>query len=191
MARGYVKLQSLGLQFQHDIMSKVQGMVDEKVLAILKNFAHDLCEEFKRNRLFYNVTGNTYTSFYVDIYHKGKFVALVTSAEGEDMPTRPTLKEGEVYNLPQYYEGDDVDDDHPFRASTGKGGQWGPNLFYGRRGKFGRPSADWAVICVCPVEYAKFVDTIFKTVYETYETMPDLFSASVIEIKYSTINDEV
>lgn len=156
----------------------------------MKHLANDVCKSFKKNRRFFNITGNTYTSFYAVVFHRGKQMYIATSSENEDPPTRVTLKEGEKYDLEQYYDGKKVDKKHPYTGKIGKGGQWGPNLFYGRMGKFGRSEGEWALMCVCPVEYARFNTNILKTVYETYEGFDEMVGARVMLVKNSSVDFE-
>ena len=189
MARGYTKRLSLGLQFEHDFAFKIKNIAHDKVFSIMKKTANDLVESFKKNKKFFSVTGNTFTSFYASVYYKGKMQYMARSVKGEENPTRKTLKEGEAYDLDYYYDGP-VEGD-PYVGDKGKGGQWGPNLVYGRLGKFDRPSGDWAIMCVCPVEYAKYNKRIFETVYNTYEMLPDLFSVNVMYVSKSIFNNDL
>mgnify|MGYP004512834029 CR=1 FL=1 len=181
---------SLGAQFEHQVKSRIENMAYENILAMMQKLAHKVVLAFKENRKFYNITGNAYTSFYSSVYYKGKMVYMVRSAKGEKSPTRVTLAEGEAYNLPYYYGGDAVDKGKPYVGRDGGGRQWGPNLVYGRIGKVKSTGKDWALVAICPVEYAIFNkdNRIFETVYETYEEFPDLFDLCVIEVKQSTIN---
>lgn len=183
----YVRRKSLGVEFLHQAKGRLEKFTNEKIYGIMKQMAHYVVDAFKANRQFYNVTGNTFTSFYAIVYYKGKMKYVVQSAEGEKSPTRATLAKGEFYDLDYYYDGGAVKG-KPYKGKEGKGGQWGPNLIYGRMGKFGKPTEDWGLMCVCPIEYAKFNEKILKTMYETYEEYPNLFSASILAINDSTFN---
>lgn len=184
---GYERRLSLGLQFEHEMLGKINKYAYERAYAIMKKAADKVVEAFKKNREFYNVTGNTFTSFYASVYYRGKLMYVSRSADGEAPPTRPTLRKVEIYDKPSYYEGDEADP--PFRGKTGKGGQWGPNLIYGRIGKF-KPGGEWALMCVCPVEYAKFNEKIVETVYSTYEDVPFLLQIGIAETN-GTINFDI
>lgn len=182
---------SLGAQFEHQIKARIEKAAYDKTLALMQELAHKVVASFKANRKFYNITGNAFTSFYAAVYYKRKMIYMVRAVKGEKAPTRVTLAEGEAYNLPYYYEGDAVDPAKgAYVGKDGGGRQWGPNLVYGRIGKVKSTGKDWALVAICPVEYAIFDkdNRIFETVYETYEQFPDLFDMSVMEVKSSTIN---
>lgn len=186
----YRKRDSLGIMFNQKMVPLIKKMTYEKQLILMKHLANDVCKSFKKNREFYNITGNTYTSFYAVVFHQGKQMYIASSSENEAPPTRVTLKKGETYDLPQYYGGDSIGDKHPYTGKIGKGGQWGPNLFYGRMGKFGRPDGEWSLMCVCPVEYARFNENILKTVYETYEGFDKMVGLRVMLVKNSSVDFE-
>lgn len=177
---------SLGAQFEHQIRTRVEKITYEKTLALMQEFAHRIVNYFKENRQFCNITGNAYTSFYSAVYYKGKLKYMVRAAKGEKTPTRVTLAEGEKYNLPYFYDGHKNDG---YKGKKGGGHQWGPNLVYGRIGKDKPSGKDWAIVAVCPVEYAIFDEDnrIFETVYDTYEAFPDLFDASIMYADMSDI----
>ena len=65
-----------------------------------------------------------------------------------------------------------------------------PNLIYGRLGRAKSTGKDWALVAICPVEYAVFdkENRIFETVYNTYESLPDMFDACVVYANSSTFN---
>lgn len=178
---------SLGAQFEHQINPRVEKLAYDKMLAIMQELAHRTVNYFKENRTFYNITGNAYTSFYAAVYYKGNLVYMVRASKGEKAPTRVTLAEGEKYNLPFYYDGGE---NKGYTGSVGGGHQWGPNLIYGRIGKVKSSGKDWALVAICPVEYAVFdkENRIFETVYNTYESLPDMFDACVVYANSSTFN---
>ena len=175
-----VSRQSLGEQFNTVVAKRIRQMRYDKTLAIMKGLCHDTLRAFNANKKFYSVTGNTITSFSVGVFYKGKLVYSAYNADDMDSPTRKTLKKGEVYNLPTYYEGGEASE-HPYRGGEGSGGQWGPTLGAYRLQRLRSNAKDtWNIVAVCPVEYSKFNDKIMKTLYETYEEFPDLFSANII-----------
>lgn len=178
---------SLGAQFEHQIKSRIENLSYDRMLAIMQELAHRTVNYFKENRTFYNITGNAYTSFYAAVYYKGKLIYMVRASKGEKAPTRVTLAEGEAYNLPTFYDGEK---NNGYKGRIGGGHQWGPNLVYGRIGKVKASGKDWAIVAVCPVEYAIFDDEnrIFETVYSTYEALPDMFDSCVVYASNSTIN---
>lgn len=180
------KRESLGVQFEHQLATRIKDLSYEKTLAMMEELAHRIVDYFKENREFDNITGNAFTSFYVEVSYKGKRKYLVRSSSGEKSPTRVTLAEGEEYNLPYYYDGNPNDG---YVGTAGGGHQWGPNLLYGRAGRIKATGKDWSIVAVCPVEYARFakLNHIFKTVYATYEAIPDVFDAKVVFAKKSTI----
>lgn len=186
---GMVSRQSLGEQFNTVVAKRIRQMRYDKTLAIMKGLCHDTLRAFNANKKFYSVTGNTITSFSVGVFYKGKLVYSAYNADDIDSPTRKTLKKGEVYNLPTYYEGGEASE-HPYRGGEGGGGQWGPSLGRYRLQRLRSDVHDtWNIVAVCPVEYAVFNERIMKTLYETYEEFPDLFSANIIYARGQNIRE--
>ncbi len=169
---------SLGEQFNTVIGKRIRQMTYEKTLTLLKGVCHDAVAAFQANREFYNITGNTITSFSVGLFYKGKRVYAEYLADEKMEPTRPTLRKGEKYDLPEYYDGHPVD--KPYTGTFGHGGQWGPTLGKSRLSRAkSRVRDTWNIVAVCPVEYAKYNQRIFSTMYNTFAMFPDLFSANV------------
>lgn len=180
-----VRRSSLGSQFNTVIGKRIRQMSYVKTFDILSGLCDDLVKSFVANKQFYSVTGNTVTSFSVGLYYKGKRVHASYAADFMENPTRKTLKKGEAYDLPIYYDGGNVTDPSgtkgPFVGSFGHGGQWGPTLGKSRISRaHSRVRDTWNIIAVCPVEYAVYNNKIFETMYNTYEEMPDLFTSQII-----------
>lgn len=179
---------SLGAVFKQVIGKRVQSTAYAKTLAIMKDFADEVIKAFKSNREFYNITGNAYTSFTVGVFYKGSLVHIASVSDDEDEPTRATLREGEAYNLLEYYDGGAAEP--PYEGKTGHGGQWGPTLGpYRVRRERGRVRDTWSVVCVCPVEYATYNKRIYDTMTQTMLDFPSLFSASVLYVRHQSIGE--
>lgn len=86
---GYERRLSLGLQFEHEMLGKINKYAYERAYAIMKKAADKVVEAFKKNREFYNVTGNTFTSFYASVYYRGKLMYVSRSADGEALQPVP------------------------------------------------------------------------------------------------------
>ena len=184
-----VKRLSLGEQFRANIGRKIRYIGYRKSLELVCLACDNVVLGFDYYRRFYNRTGNAYTSFTGGVFYNGKLMYEKSVGDNEEKPTMKSLKEGQVYPLDYYYKGNPVDKKHPYIGEVGKGGQWGPNLIYGRIGKF-KPGGEWALMCVCPVEYAKFNERIVETVYSTYEDVPFLLQIGIAETN-GTINFDI
>lgn len=151
-----VKRDSLGLQFRATIGKKIMFVSRMKMLSLLHSVAENICDsfdEYAMNVGMNNVTGNTRRSFTVGIYEDRKLVDVVTTS-GKD-PTMKTLREGQAYPLPAYYDGRSVKYAGIYVGTSGHGGQWGPSLGKSSIHKMKPKSrAEWQMLVICPVEYA-------------------------------------
>lgn len=176
---------SLGVQFNNVVGKRIRQMSYVKTLELMKHLCRLTIQAFSQNKLFYDITGNALTSFSVGVFYKGKRVYAEYMSDMEDSPTRATLRKGERYNLPEYYDG------RPsagYTGSVGHGGQWGPTLGHSRLSRtHSRVRDTWNLVAVLPVEYAGYNARIYKTMCNTLEEYPDLFSASVLYARGSNI----
>lgn len=180
---------SLGMQFETQVIKRVRQTMYEQTLEMMMNLCTDIVGDFMANRKFYNITGNAYTSFTVGLFYKGRLVwTNSVTDQGVPDPTMPTLRKGQVYGLGQYYEGDDVSKDHPYKGEMGKGRQWGPTLgLYRIKQMHPRKRKTWDIIAICPVEYATANKNIFDTMNATALNLPNLFSSAAASFRLGKI----
>jgi len=179
------KRDSLGVQFNTVIGKRIRQLSYKKTLSIMTEMCQKVVESFLFNeKYFKDVTGNTVTSFSAAVFYKGKKVYDVYAADYIHNPRRKTLRKGEKYDLPFYYDGitqANAAGVKTYVGEFGHGGQWGPTLGKSRISRMrSRVRDTWNLVAICPVEYAEYNEKIFKSLYETYEMFPDLFTASVI-----------
>lgn len=150
------KRDSLGMQFRATIGKKVMFVARTKMLSLLHNAAVNICDSFDEYAMMQgmnNITGNARRSFTIGIYEDRNLVDIVTTS-GKD-PTMRTLREGQAYPLPAYYDGGSADAQGRYVGTFGHGGQWGPTLGkYRIRGMKPKSRAKWQMLVICPVEYA-------------------------------------
>lgn len=109
---------------------------------------------------FADVTGNTRNSLAVALFHDGDFKGFYSSFDALNrMPTRVTLKKGEEYDLPYYWDGTPVDSlGSPYVAPTGERSYWAQeeaeeffeDKIPTRKG--------WCYVIVAAVDYAKYLE---------------------------------
>ncbi len=166
------------------IMKKVQNKAVNATLATLKETAVRMIEDVGKywKPQFLGVTGNAYTSVSAGVYYKGRLVFVANSGDYHDEPTRPSLKEGERYNLPEYYDGDEVTDE--YKGSHGKGGQWGPTLgpWYMRRQHFAKRKT-WMILIAIPVSYAEFNPELVKTLQAMMDALPNEVNYNIVSVQ--------
>ena len=180
---------SLGERFDLLIGKRVRQTVYEKTLVLMKDFSHRVLMSFFKNQKYWDITGNTTTSFAVGVFYKGKLVHTELSADYEGDPTMPTLRKGQTYPLGEYYGGGEAGGEYaPYKGTYGHGGQWGPTLGISRlRRQHSRVRDTWNVVAVCPVEYAAYNTNIYRTLEKTKNDFPDLFSAGVVYVRRSSV----
>lgn len=175
---------SLATQFQTRVVKRIRQTSYVRTLNALEAVCNDIVANFMQNKEFYNVTGNAFTSFTVGLYYKKHLVYTTSPLElGASNPTRKTLKKGEHYNLPEYYEGDSVGE-KAYVGEYGGGGQWGPAVGE-RKIRSARPSGrgTWHIVAVCPIQYAKYNRKIYDTMEQTCQNMPSLVTANIVEFR--------
>lgn len=108
---------------------------------------------------YHNVTGNLTNSFVVAFYYERRLKGYITSAEMLGKPaTRATLRKGEMYNLPEYWDGTNVKSlGKPYRGEIGSGGEYGANeaerFIYTSVGFGG-----WSFLIAATTEYAAYAE---------------------------------
>lgn len=96
----------LAKQLEDAIANNMKDMVNSRAKLIEKRCLRILKDFLDHAGGFHNVTGNTINGLAVAAYYNGVQICVVTTAElGKDAPTRASLKAGEEYDLPRYYDG--------------------------------------------------------------------------------------
>lgn len=155
---------SLAEQFTTKFAKNLEARCKKQALRMLYNTAADLVSMYKECKDYHDVTGNMLNSFAVGVYYDGKLTYIVDAQDvARDEPMRKTLAAGEKYDLPYYYDGEEVEKDlpsgskaKPYVGEYGKGGQDG--RMAARRSLAQRhPKSRYALIAVVAVQYAKYV----------------------------------
>lgn len=177
--------ESLGEQFRDIIGKRIQLVARKTALEALRNAAVELCDTFIKAANVAGmsmITGNAYRSFTVGIYEDGKLLEYITTED--DNPTMKTLKKGQAYPLPYYYDGTPVMT--RYVGNVGSGGQWGPSLGPSRiRSMRPNSRAKWNFLVIIPVEYAPFreFNHIHDTMTVLQDLLPGMFAGSVMKVK--------
>lgn len=153
---------SLADQFV-EIEKKIRQMAVAKMQQKMDHAAEMTMKAADESRDYNDVTGNLYKSTAIGTYYKGSLQSIHYAPGPE--PTRPTLAEGERYNLDRYYRSSFSFKDsgrRPYKGEYGEGGQNGPataedELFYNEHGK-GKYDSTWQMLLVAGVDYARFVE---------------------------------
>lgn len=167
------------------IMKKVQSRAVSATLATLSSTADSMVEKigtYWKLRDF-GVTGNAFTSVSIGVYYKGKLVYIANNGEHRDPPTRSTLRKGEEYNLPEYYDGDEVSG-QPYKGENGRGGQYGPTLgpWYMRRQHFAKRKT-WVLLIAMPVSYAEYNPGLVATMQAMHDALPSEVDYNIISVQ--------
>lgn len=177
--------ESLGEQFRAVIGKRIRLIARNAALESLRGAARELCDTFIHAANVAGmsmITGNAYRSFTVGIYENGKLLEYITTED--DNPTMKTLKKGQAYPLPYYYDGTPVMT--RYVGDVGSGGQWGPTLGPSRiRSMHPNSRAGWNMLVIVPVEYAPFreFNHIHDTMTVLQDLLPGMFFGSVMKVK--------
>lgn len=129
------------------------------------------------------VTGNAYTSVTAGVYYKGKLVHVANSGEGKDKPTRISLRKGQKYNLPSYYDGDSVVE-KPFIGSEGYLQGYGPKLGKGYvESNHPAKRSTWAVLIVMPMPYAEYHPGLVRTMQAIKDALPLEVNRNIVYVQ--------
>lgn len=166
-------------------------------LATLEKAARDLLKHFAEEKKFFSITGNAFTSFSVGVYYKGRLVSMFSMAQGAENPTRVTLREGEVYDKYEYYDGPIMEDPETgdlrfYRGEFGEGGQWGPTLgpLYLQRQHFPKRQT-WKLVVVLPVSYAGYNSKITRTMQRLMLKLPQIVDYNVVRVENAPSQSEI
>ena len=154
-----VKRTSLGEQFRITVASKTRIVVNKTMRELLHKAAREMCasvSDYEKQVGMRNITGNAYRSFTIGIYENRKLIDIVTTEDKD--PTMRTLRKGQAYPLPKYYDGDTAESNEDrYVGTSGSGSQWGPTLGKARiHSMTPKSRARWQMLCIVPVEYASF-----------------------------------
>lgn len=153
----------LAKQFEVNIAKKIRQLAVQKMQQKMDHAAGMTMQAADRSRDFKDVTGNLYKSIAAGTYYKGSLQSEHYTHGAA--PTRPTLAEGERYNLERYYRDPVPAYTHGriFVGQYGEGGQMGPaaaedmllSLEHSQRST----DMTWQLKLVAAVSYANFVET--------------------------------
>lgn len=101
-----------------DMFAKAKEKVNGAIIDVLIDACHNLLQNAEVHKTYYNVTGNTFTSYSCGLYLDGELQCIFSSSDTHRPPTRLTLKKGERYNLDTYYDGGDAKQ-RKFKAPSG------------------------------------------------------------------------
>ena len=156
-------MEDLAKQFEVNIAKKIRQLAVQKMQQKMDHAAEMTMQAADRSRDFKDVTGNLYKSIAVGTYYKGSLQSEHYTHGAA--PTRPTLAEGERYNLERYYRDPVPAYTHGriFVGQYGEGGQMGPAaaedmLLASEHGMRGTDST-WQMKLVAAVSYANYVET--------------------------------
>lgn len=129
------------------------------------------------------VTGNAYTSVTAGVYYKGKLIHVANSGEGKDSPTRISLRRGQKYNLPSYYDGDSSIE-KPFMGSDGYIQGYGPKLgkSYVKSNHPAKRST-WSVLFVMPMPYAEYHPGLVRTMQAIKDALPQEIDRNIVYVQ--------
>lgn len=156
-------MESLEMQFSKDIRKKIQSMCKQKMDAKMLRAAKTTMKAADRLTTFHDVTGNLWKSIGAGVYYKGELHSIV-GAKGPE-PTRPSLEEGERYDLPRYYgrHGDGQKVRKAYVGEYGYGDEDGASaaedLLYSLEGQYNKNrNFAWQLKIVAGVSYAGYVE---------------------------------
>lgn len=179
------------------IFKKIQEKADAAIQETLKKAADDLMANIKNYWLgkgaldYLGVTGNAFTSVAVGVYHKNKLVYANWNGKHAAKPTMPTLKEGQRYPLPEYYDGDKS---KGYKGEYGTGGQWGPQIgpwvIYSHRYNKDFKGNDWTMVVSIPVSYAGYNPKIVHAMQNMLDALPSLVDYDLVRVENAPVQTD-
>lgn len=180
----------LGERDVRHLFSKMQGKVDAAIQATLQKAVDDMLKNINTYWLgkgaldYLGVTGNAYASIAFGVYHNNKLVYANWNGKHVDKPTMRSLRKGQRYPLPEYYDGDK---NKGYVGEYGRGGQWGqqtgPWIIYSQRYNKSLKSKDWSVVVVLPMEYAGYNPKIVKAMQNMLDDLPDRVDYNIVRVE--------
>lgn len=182
---------SLTEQFALNISKEIGRRTKKRCLDIMHNAAVTLMGKVPELKDFHDVTGNLLNSIAVGIYYKGKLEEIVDAVSmGWEPPVRRSLAKGEEYDHEYYYSGKPAHHmtshgniTRAFVGKVGSGGQDGVSAAH-RSLRQRHPSADYSMVVVAPMQYAKYVERLanHNVLSGIRDEMPYVFESSVVTI---------
>lgn len=175
------------------IMKVVQNKSVSAVRATLENTVDRMVSDIDSYwKLKYKgVTGNAYTSVTAGVYYKGKLVHIANSGDGKEKPTRTSLKRGVTYNLPTYYDGDEVVG-KPFTGTqgylTGKGPSMGKAYM---RSNHPAKRKTWVVLIAMPMPYAEYNPGLARTMQAMMDALPQEIDRNIVYVENAPTQSEI
>lgn len=175
------------------IMKVVQSKAVNAIRATLENTVDQMVSDIDNYwRLQYKgVTGNAYTSVTAGVYYKGKLVHIANSGDGKNPPTRISLTHGRTYNLPEYYDGDEVVG-KPFTGTVGVVNGKGPAM--GRAYmKSSHPAKrkTWVVLIAMPMPYAEYNPGLVHTMQSMLDALPQEIDRNIVYVQNAPTQSEL
>lgn len=156
------------------------NMLSETAYNLILNY-----DEYQDKANSDDVTGNARMSIAIGLYYSRKLVKIITPKGIYDKPTRRTLKEGEKYNLDEYYNGEPVDKDAPYKGKAGEEHQWGPTLGPRSLRRSASSRAMWQILIIMPIEYAPFAkfNNLAKLMENMFDDLPNQVDYSIAYVR--------
>lgn len=171
------------LQDSARIFKVIRQRAYAATLVTIEKAAQDTLMRLDSYRKYYNITGNTWTSTTIGIYYKGKLVSIFNKGAEDEQPTRPTLRKGEAYNLPNYYKGGYIGGEKPYVGTVGNGKQWGPTLGPWSIRRMHSPKyKTWNMIVIIPVSYANYNQKIIATMQAIMDNLPSVIDYDIVRV---------
>lgn len=181
------------------IFEKIKGQAEAAVQATLEKSIDALIKNIKQYWLgpgaldFLGVTGNAFSSVTAGLYHKNKLVYANWNGKHVKKPTMKSLAEGQMYPLPEYYDGDSAVH-RRYKGEYGAGGQWGPQIgpwvIYSQRYMKNLAGNDWTVLVAIPVSYAGANEKIAKALQNMMNALPSLVDYNVVRVENAPVQTD-
>ena len=183
----------LSQQFEREIAPKINGAVSQAILETMKSAADALISnidtywlgEGALNRL--GVTGNAYTSVTIGVYQGKKLVYANWNGKHVQKPTMTSLAEGQPYPLPEYYDGNSVNEEYgPYVGEYGSGKQWGPQAgpwaIYSQRYNKDVAGKGFSMIVAIPMSYAGYNPRIVRAMIHIMDAIPSVIDQNIAKV---------
>lgn len=163
------------------IFKLVRQKAASATLETLSRTADRVLAELQNLWKAHNITGNSFTGITVGVFYKGRLMYMAANGERQKEPTRPSLRKGERYNLPDTY---DNEPNKGFKGTYGNGGQWGPTLGpWTMRRQHPAKRNTWELIILCPTSYAEFVVNIVRSMTAIRDELPQMVDCSIVRVE--------
>lgn len=163
---------------QNKAISAVEATLSKTVDSMVFNIDKYWAPKYK------GVTGNAYTSVTGGVYYKGRLVHIANSGDVKDKPMRKSLRKGETYNLPSFYDGDSTAEKDLFTGSEGLLSWNGPTL--GKKYmKTNHPvkRKTWMVIIALPMPYGEYHPGLVSTMQAMMDALPNEIDRNIVYVE--------